>query len=83
MRQILNNEISLRRYKNIVKYTSLKEAIEKIIRRYHDNAIDSYTTIAVLVKQAKEITEEDSKNQPDWFVGRRTGVLRNPCLAPL
>jgi type I restriction enzyme R subunit len=61
MRQILNNEISLRRYKNIVKYTSLKEAVEKIIKRYHENAIDSYTTIAELVKQAKEITEEDSK----------------------
>jgi len=61
MRQILNNEIKLRRYKNIVKYTSLKEAIEKIIIRYHENAIDSYTTIAELVKQAKEITEEDSR----------------------
>ena len=61
MRQILNNEIKLRRYKNIVKYTSLKEAIEKIIFRYHENAIDSYTTIAELVKQAKEITEEDSR----------------------
>jgi type I restriction enzyme R subunit len=61
MRQILNNEISLRRYKNIVKYTSLKEAVEKIIKKYHENAIDSYTTIAELVKHAKEITEEDSK----------------------
>lgn len=61
LRQILNNEISLRRYKNIVKYTSLKEAVEKIIKRYHENAIDSYTTIVELVKNAKVITEEDSK----------------------
>jgi len=63
LRQILNNEISLRRYKNIIKYTSLKEAIEKVIERYHENAIDSYTTIVELVKHAKEITEEDSRAQ--------------------
>ena len=63
LRQILNNEISLRRYKNIIKYTSLKEAVEKVIERYHENAIDSYTTIVELVKHAKEITEEDQRAQ--------------------
>jgi type I restriction enzyme R subunit len=61
LRQILNNEISLRRHKNIIKYTSLKEAVEKVIQRYHENAIDSYTTIVELVKHAKEITEEDNR----------------------
>jgi type I restriction enzyme R subunit len=61
LRQILNNEIKLRRYKNIIKYTSLKEAIEKVLQRYHDNAIDSYTTIVELVKHAREITEEDNR----------------------
>jgi type I restriction enzyme R subunit len=63
LRQILNNEISLRRYKNIIKYTSLREEVEKVIKRYHDNAIDSYTTIVELVKHAKDITEEDKRAQ--------------------
>ena len=63
LRQILNNEISLRRYKNIIKYTSLREEVEKVIQRYHDNAIDSYTTIVELVKHAKDITEEDKRAQ--------------------
>jgi len=63
LRQILNNEISLRRYKNIIKYTSLKEEVERVIQRYHENAIDSYTTIVELIKNAKEITEEDQRAQ--------------------
>lgn len=61
LRQILNNEVKLRRYKNIVKYTSLKEEIEAVIKRYHDNAIDSYTTVLELIKRAKEMTEEDQR----------------------
>jgi type I restriction enzyme R subunit len=61
LRQILNNEISLRRHKNIVKYTSLKEEVEKVIARYHDNAIDSYTTILELVRRAQEMTGEDER----------------------
>jgi type I restriction enzyme R subunit len=61
LRQILNNEIKLRRYKNIIKYTSLKEQVELVIQQYHDNAIDSYTTILELIKCAREITEEDER----------------------
>lgn len=61
LRQILNNEIKLRRNKNIIKYTSLREEIEKVIDRYHNNAIDSYTTVLELIKRAKEVTDEDAK----------------------
>lgn len=61
LRQILNNEVKLRKHKNIVKYTSLKAEIEAVIKRYHDNAIDSYTTIFELIKRAKEMTEEDQR----------------------
>ncbi len=61
LRQILNNEIKLRRHKNIIKYTSLREQLEDVIQRYHDNAIDSYTTILELIKRAREMTEEDER----------------------
>jgi len=59
LRNILLDEIKLRLHKNIKHYTSLKEEIEKVIARYHANAIDSYTTILTLVEQAKAMQNED------------------------
>lgn len=61
MRNMLKGEIALRMRKNIKKYTSLKEEIEKIIDRYHKNAIDSYTTILELVERAKDLQEEEKR----------------------
>lgn len=63
LRNILKDEIQLRLRKNIKHYTSLKEEIEKVIDRYHNNAIDSYTTILELVERAKELQEEDVRTQ--------------------
>jgi type I restriction enzyme R subunit len=61
MRSILMDEVKLRLHKNIKKYTSLKEELEKVIDHYHTNAIDSYTTIAELIERAKELQEEDHR----------------------
>jgi type I restriction enzyme R subunit len=63
LRQLLRNEINARLSRNIHKYRSLKEEVEKIIDRYHKNAIDSFTAIAELVNQAKEIQNEDRRAQ--------------------
>ncbi len=61
LRSILMDEVKLRLHKNIRKYTSLKEELEKVIERYHLNAIDSYTTIAELIERAKELQDEDHR----------------------
>lgn len=61
MRSILMDEVKLRLHKNIKKYTSLKEELEKVIERYHLNAIDSYTTIAELIERAKQLQDEDHR----------------------
>ncbi|MFH1052396.1 MAG: type I restriction endonuclease subunit R [bacterium] len=61
LNNILNNELKLRLPTNKKKYISLKEEIEKVIERYHSNAIDSYTTIAELVERAKELRNEDKR----------------------
>ena len=61
MRSILMDEVKLRLHKNIKKYTSLKEELEKVIERYHTNAIDSYTTVAELIQRAKELQDEDHR----------------------
>ena len=63
LRNILKDEIQLRLRKNIKHYTSLKEEIEKVIDRYHNNAIDSYTTILELVERARQLQEEDVRTQ--------------------
>ena len=61
LRNILKDEIRMRLPQNIKKYTSLKEELEKVIDKYHANAIDSYTTIAELIERAKEMQEEDKR----------------------
>lgn len=63
MRNILKGEIALRLHKNIKKYNSLKEEIERVIDQYHKNAIDSYTTVLELVERAKEMQEEEKRQK--------------------
>jgi type I restriction enzyme R subunit len=63
LKNILMNEVKLRLHKNIKKYTSLKEELERVIENYHKNAIDSYTTIAELVARAQHLQEEDYRNK--------------------
>ncbi|MCP4124216.1 MAG: type I restriction endonuclease subunit R, partial [Bacteroidetes bacterium] len=63
LRQILNNEIKCRSFRNIKKYTSLKKELEEIIKRYHENAIDSYTTILELYNKAKEMQDEEKRTK--------------------
>lgn len=63
MRNILKGEIALRLKKNIKKYTSLREEIEKIIDLYHKNAIDSYTTVLELIERAKSMQEEEQRQK--------------------
>ncbi|HRH10391.1 MAG TPA: HsdR family type I site-specific deoxyribonuclease, partial [Bacteroidia bacterium] len=63
LRNILKGEIALRLRKNIKKYTSLREEIEKVIAMYHKNALDSYTTILELVERAKAMQEEEKRQK--------------------
>jgi type I restriction enzyme R subunit len=63
LRQILNNEIKIRYPKNIKKYASLKKEVDAVIRKYHKNAIDSYTTILELYNRAHEMQDEDKRTK--------------------
>lgn len=63
IKNILKDEIKLRLHKNIKKYTSLKEELEKVIDKYHTNALDSYATIAELVERAKELQNDDKRTE--------------------
>jgi type I restriction enzyme R subunit len=61
IKNILKDEIKLRLHKNIKKYTSLREELEKVIDRYHTNALDSYATIAEMVERAKDLQNDDKR----------------------
>jgi type I restriction enzyme R subunit len=63
IKNILKDEIKLRLHKNIKKYTSLREELEKVIDKYHNNAIDSYATIAELVERAKDLQNDDKRTE--------------------
>ncbi|APY06920.1 type I restriction-modification system endonuclease [Winogradskyella sp. J14-2] len=63
IKNILKNEIKLRLHKNIKKYTSLKEELEKVIDKYHNNALDSYATIVELVERAQELQKDDKRTE--------------------
>jgi len=63
LRQILNNEIRLRLPKNIQRYSTLREQVDKIIERYHKNAIDTYTAIVELYEHARELQNEDKRKK--------------------
>jgi type I restriction enzyme R subunit len=63
IKNILKDEIKLRIPKNIKKYTSLKEELEKVIEKYHNNALDSYATIAELVERANALQNEDKRTE--------------------
>ncbi|MFU8844734.1 MAG: type I restriction endonuclease subunit R [Bacteroidales bacterium] len=63
LRQILNNEIRIRQPKNLKKYSSLKKEVEDVIKKYHNNAIDSYTTILELYNKAKEMQDEEKRTK--------------------
>jgi type I restriction enzyme R subunit len=63
IKNILKDEIKLRLHKNIKKYTSLREELEKVIERYHTNALDSYATIAETVERAKDLQNDDKRTE--------------------
>lgn len=61
IKNILKDEIKLRLHKNIKKYTSLKEELEKVIDKYHTNALDSYATIVEMIERAKDLQNDDKR----------------------
>lgn len=57
IRQIINNEIKVRQHKNLIKYKKLKEAVERIIRDYHQHFFDSLIALQKMREVAREIQE--------------------------
>jgi len=67
LERLLNDELKIRTRKNIIRYTSLKEKLEKIIEEYQKGLISSSEIIKELIKLAKEIKEQEKE-------GRKLGL---------
>jgi len=63
LKKLLNDEIRVRIKKNIVRYTSLKEKLEKIIEEYEKGFINSTEIIEELIELAKEIKQQEKEGK--------------------
>ena len=57
LRKLVNDEIRIRLSKNIVRYRSFRERLERTITAYHNRALESAKVIEELIKIAKELKE--------------------------
>ncbi|NVK66509.1 MAG: DUF3387 domain-containing protein, partial [Flavobacteriales bacterium] len=61
LKRILNDELRARLTSNVVKMTSLKEELDKVLSSYHKNTLDSIATIKHLLDIANEFLVEDKR----------------------
>ena len=61
LKKLLNEEVRIRKTKNIAQGKKFSEMLEAVVKRYHNNQIDSAQVLAELTKIAKEMRLEDHK----------------------
>lgn len=62
LKKLLSDEVRMRKVKNIAQGKRFSEMLESIIKRYHNNQIDSAQVLAELSDMAKEMRLEDQKS---------------------
>ena len=62
LKKLLNDEISVRKTKSIVQGKKFSEMLENVIKKYHNNQIDTAQVIEELSQIAKEMKLEDKKS---------------------
>jgi len=63
LRRIINDELKVRMVKNIRRMTSLKEELEKVLSKYHQNSLDSIAAIKHLLDIATEFKNDDIRTK--------------------
>ena len=61
LKKLLSDEVRLRKTKNIAQGKKFSEMLESIIKRYHNNQIDSAQVLEELSTMAREMKLEDNK----------------------
>ena len=60
LKKLLNDEVKVRKDKNIVQGKKFSEMLSNVIKRYHNNQIDTAQVIKELSDMARELKLEDS-----------------------
>ena len=63
LQKLLNNEIAVRRRKNVVQARSFAEMLEQTLRRYQNRAIEAAQVIEELIQLAKEMREAGARGE--------------------
>ena len=63
LKKLLSDEVSVRKTKNIAQGKKFSEMLESVVKRYHNNQIDSAQVLAELSEIAKEMRLEDHKSE--------------------
>jgi len=61
LKKLLSDEVRVRKTKNLVQAKRFSEMLESVVKRYHNNQIDSAQVLAELSEIAKEMRLEDNK----------------------
>jgi type I restriction enzyme R subunit len=61
LRKLLNDEVKIRKRKNMTQGKKFSEMLENVIKRYHNNQIDTAQLIQELSEIAREMKLEDKK----------------------
>ncbi len=61
LKKLLNDEVRVRKKKNISQSKKFSEMIESVVNKYHNNQIDSAQVLEELAAIAKEMRLEDNK----------------------
>ena len=76
LKKLLSDEVSVRKTKNIAQGKKFSEMLESVVKRYHNNQIDSAQVLAELSAIAKEMRLEDDKIRRIRFNSRRICFLQ-------
>lgn len=63
LKKLLSDEVKVRKTKNLVQGKKFSEMLESVVKRYHNNQIDSAQVLAELSEIAKEMQLEDKKSE--------------------
>lgn len=63
LKKLLSDEVRIRKTKNLVQGKKFSEMLESVVKRYHNNQIDSAQVLAELSEIAKEMRLEDNRSE--------------------
>ncbi len=63
LKKLLSDEVRVRKTKNLVQGKKFSEMLERVVKRYHNNQIDSAQVLQELSEIAKEMRLEDFKSE--------------------